>query len=148
MLVWAIHVEVPSVFLKNILAELNQLVLVRRLALSLNNRQHRNEIFKWLHLRRSSIKVYLLHHYLDIVDRVQTPASFPEGVDRGLATALCLASWYLYGIIVHPIATIVIHFPLQLLQNAFETVLQRPEAAGYTSRPNLVLWISFVGAVA
>jgi hypothetical protein len=40
------------------------------------------------------------------------------------------------------------HFPLQLLQNAFETVLQRSEAAGYTSRPNLVLWIYFVAAVA
>jgi hypothetical protein len=26
MLIWAIHVEVPNVFLKNILAELNQLV--------------------------------------------------------------------------------------------------------------------------
>jgi hypothetical protein len=27
------------------------------------------------------------------------------------------------------------HFPLQLSHNAFETVLQRPEAAGYTFRP-------------
>jgi hypothetical protein len=148
MLVWEIHVEVPSVFLRNILAELNQLVLVRCLVLSLDNREHRNEIFKWLHLRRSSIKVYLLHHYLDIVDSVQTPASFPEDVDRDLATALCLASWYLHGIIVYPIATIVMHFPLQLLQNAFEAVLQRSETADYTPRPNLVLWIYFVAAIA
>jgi hypothetical protein len=40
------------------------------------------------------------------------------------------------------------HFPLELLQNAFETVLQRSEAAGFTSRPNLVLWMYFVAAVA
>jgi hypothetical protein len=148
MPIWAIHVEVPNVFLKNILAELNQLVSVRRLALSLDNRKHRNEIFKWLHLRRSSIKVYLLHHYLDIVDGAQTPASSPEDVDHGLAIALCFASWYLYGIIVYPIATIVMHFPLQRLQNAVGTVLQRSEATDYTSRPNLVLWIYFVAAIA
>jgi hypothetical protein len=29
-----------------------------------------------------------------------------------------------------------------------ETVLQRSEGAGYTSRPNLVLWIYFVAAIA
>ena len=42
----------------------------------------------------------------------------------------------------------MLHFPLQLLQNAFETVLQPSEAAGYTSRLNLVLWIYLVAAVA
>ena len=47
MLIWKIHFEVPSAALKSHLAELNQMVLVRNLAVSLDDREHRNEIFRW-----------------------------------------------------------------------------------------------------
>ena len=53
----AFNLEIPTMFLRETLSELNEMLLVQKLAFSLDRGQHRSGIFRWLHLRRSAIKV-------------------------------------------------------------------------------------------
>jgi hypothetical protein len=142
-LIWGLDHQIPNVFLRDMLAELNEMVLVRNLAISIDHRKHRNEIFRWLHLRRSAIKTHLLHHYLDILGATQ-----PLDTGSALAAAVCLVAWYCHGLIVYRSPTTDIHFPVRLLRPALESALLQSESGECLTNLKLRLWLYFVGGLA
>jgi hypothetical protein len=134
-----INSQVPKPFLRSMLAELQELVSIQNLAISVDDRQHRNDIFRWLHVRRSAIKTHLLYHYLEV-----THDTGSINLDDGLEAATCLAAWYCHGFIVYE--SLPIHFPPQLLHQGLKTSLREAEIVPYTTHSRLLLWLYFVGA--
>jgi hypothetical protein len=137
--VGGVNSQVPKPFLRSMLAELQELVSVQNLMISVDDRQHRNEIFRWLHVRRSAIKTHLLHHYLEVTHDIGS-----INLEDGLEAAICLAAWYCHGFIVYE--SLPIHFPPQRLHQGLEASLREAETLPSATHSRLLLWLYFVGA--
>lgn len=136
----------PFPFLKETLESLYEIVVVWKVSATLTNRRYRNQLFKWITVRRSAIKAHCLNNYFDIVEEDWGRSVSAPDSHCIIAAAVCQVALCLQGLVIYPPTTVIAHSPLQF-RSAVKIALSDVETQNSRHSPMLNLWLSFGGFV-